>query len=136
LFLAVMIGAVTAKLLAEAHGALEAMQAETNMEGQLAAANKPGQDSVDWNKKINDQRGDQIPRRQAAGRKEIDVILTGRGHGEGQRPGEEDGQTAEDRPHRQLQRAADRDEPVGRPNSFCVPAAAQKMPASRVMACH
>jgi type IV pilus assembly protein PilO len=80
LFLAVMIGTVTASFfsLKRSIAHREALQAETeSWKRQLAALNQSGSDNVDWNKKIADLK-DAIKflEGKLPAEKEIDVILT------------------------------------------------------------
>ena len=80
LFLAVMIGTVTASFFSLKRSMVrrEAMQAETNnWKSQLAALNKPGEDNVDWNKKISElKEAIKYLEGKLPAEKEIDVILT------------------------------------------------------------
>jgi type IV pilus assembly protein PilO len=80
LFLAVMIGTVTASFfsLKRTVARREAMQAETEgWKRQLAALNQSGADAVDWNKKIAElKEAVKYLEGKLPAEKEIDVILT------------------------------------------------------------
>jgi type IV pilus assembly protein PilO len=80
LFLAVMIGTVTASFfsLKKTVARREAMQAETEgWKRQLAALNQAGGDTVDWNKKIAElKEAVKYLEGKLPAEKEIDVILT------------------------------------------------------------
>jgi type IV pilus assembly protein PilO len=80
LFLAVMIGTVTASFfsLKRTVARREAMQAETEgWKRQLAALNQSGADAVDWNKKIGElKEAVKYLEGKLPAEKEIDVILT------------------------------------------------------------
>ena len=80
LFLAVMIGTVTASFfsLKRTVARREAMQAETEgWKRQLAALNQSGADTVDWNKKIAElKEAVKYLEGKLPAEKEIDVILT------------------------------------------------------------
>jgi type IV pilus assembly protein PilO len=80
LFLAVMIGTVTASFfsLKRTVARREAMQAETEgWKRQLAALNASGADTVDWNKKIAElKEAVKYLEGKLPAEKEIDVILT------------------------------------------------------------
>ena len=80
LFLAVMIGTVTASFfsLKKSVQKREAMEVETaNWKVQLAALNQPNSDNVDWNKKIAElKEAIKYLEGKLPAEKEMDVILT------------------------------------------------------------